>query len=352
MAHRVLFVIRGKLGDTLVAYASVRAYADRYPQDDVALLVRANYAALLAGERGVRVIGFASRVALLVRLARLALVERPFDALLVLWGFGAPVRRLGRLVRARRKIYLDGRWPEVYPEHAEIPPEPLQSEPAWRVVRRFAPELPAPQRLLVPSLAARRAAQGAAAAIGIAPLADEPRRLMSVSALRALVREIAARHPGAPIRVFLNRRDIGAAELVAAGVPPGAEFRFFPALEGLVREFCELARLYATDTGLAHLAAAMDIPATVFFGPTQPWKIVMPGEPHTVAVRLAALGGAHCEEKSCTRPLCLAQAVANYCGGAPGIALADTPATCPLRVLAPGELARISVHENPRRQAR
>ena len=39
--RRVLFVLRGKLGDTLLRYSAVRAYADANPSDDVTLLVRA-----------------------------------------------------------------------------------------------------------------------------------------------------------------------------------------------------------------------------------------------------------------------------------------------------------------------
>ncbi len=52
--RRVLFLVRGKLGDTLTAYASVRAFADRHPDWDVALLTRTDYARLLEGEAGVR----------------------------------------------------------------------------------------------------------------------------------------------------------------------------------------------------------------------------------------------------------------------------------------------------------
>ena len=37
MTRRVLFVLRGKLGETVVAFATVRAYADAYPGDEVTL---------------------------------------------------------------------------------------------------------------------------------------------------------------------------------------------------------------------------------------------------------------------------------------------------------------------------
>jgi hypothetical protein len=218
MPRRVLFVIRGKLGDTLVAFATVRRYADAFPEDDVTLLTRAGYAALLAAEKGVRVLGFSSRLGMIALLLKLRL-EPAFDALLVLWGFGGPIKWIGRLVRARRKIYLDSRFASLFPEFADLSPDRLQSEPMWQVAKIFEPALPQPDRLHVPSLAARRTA--APAVIGVAPLADEPRRIMSPELLANLLRTISVRHPGAPIRVFVNTSDRGSRELIDAGLPEG-----------------------------------------------------------------------------------------------------------------------------------
>lgn len=338
----MLFAVRGKLGDTLIAFATVRRYADRFPEDHVTLLVRASYAPLLARERGVRVIGFDSRLAMLARLARLALEPR-FDALLVLWGFGPPVEWLGRWVRADRRIYLDGRFGALFPERAEIPREHLQSEPMWRVARVFEPSLEQPQALSIPSLAARR--ETGAQAIGIGPVADEPRRVMSAHALGQLVAAAARHHPGAPIRILLNPDDPAARPIIASGAPEGAELRFFPRLDDLVRELAQLAHLYTTDTGLHHLAAAMSVPCTVFYGPTQPWKNAMPAQPDFRRVRVGVLGREHCEVKDCTRPLCLEQAVASFCEGEAAIALADTPGGCPLRMHTREALAAIQVQE-------
>ena len=314
MPRRVLFVIRGKLGDTLVAYATVRRYADAFPADEVTLLTRAGYAALLAGEVRVRVMGFSSRIDMLMLLLGLRF-EPAFDALLVLWGFGTPIKWIGQLVRARRKVYLDGRYPQIYPEHADLLPHRLQSEPMWRVAQIFEPSMLPPERLQVPSLAVRRVRDPAA--IGVAPLADEPRRIMSPQALAALLRAIAHRHPGAPVRVFVNPSDRGASDLLAAGLPAGAQFSYFPQLDDLVRGFSSLAHVYCTDTGLYHLAAAMGIPATVFFGPTQPWRNMMPAQLAARGVRLAVLGGKHCDEKACENPLCLDAAVRAFGGESP-----------------------------------
>ena len=87
--RRVLFVLRGKLGDTVVSFATVRAFADAFPDDDVTLLVRASYAPLFRNEQGIRVVGFSSRVVMFAKLAMMRWLEPPFDALLVLLGSGA-----------------------------------------------------------------------------------------------------------------------------------------------------------------------------------------------------------------------------------------------------------------------
>lgn len=348
MPRRVLFVIRGKLGDTLVAYATVRRYADAFPGDEVTLLTRSGYAALLSKERGVRVVGFSSRIGMLALLLKLSFRPR-YDALLVLWGFGTPIKWIGRLVRARRKVYLDGRYAGVFPEHADLSPDRLQSEPMWRVARIFEPGLPQPDCLAIPSLATARV--GNPSIVGVAPLADEPRRILSPQMLATLLESILRRHPGAPVRVFVNPSDRGANELFAMPLPAGVEFFSFPELGDLVRGLGELAAIYCTDTGLYHLAAAMGIPATVFYGPTQPWRNMMPGQSGARSVRLAALGGEHCEEKSCNSPACIDGALRTFAGNAPLADIDGTPAGCPLRAFPLEGLAEIAVNENPRHQA-
>jgi len=345
MPRRVLFVIRGKLGDTLVAFATVRCYADAFPEDEVILLTRSGYAALLAEEKHIRILGFSSRIGMLFLLLRLRL-EPVFDALLVLWGFGTPIIWIGRLVRARRKIYLDRRYSEIYREYADLSPQRLQSEPMWRVAQLFEPALLRPDYLRVPSLAARRTPNPET--IGIAPLADEPRRSMSANTLGVLLRMISKLHPGAPVRIFVNPADHGARELIAVHLPPGADFWFFPQLVDLVRGFADLAHIYCTDTGLYHLAAAMGVPATAYYGPTQPWRNMMPAQPDARGVRLRVLGTEHCEEKACKTPLCLEAAVRSVAAEQGLESIDRTPAGCPLRSHSLERLSEVVWHENTR----
>jgi ADP-heptose:LPS heptosyltransferase len=348
MPRRVLFVIRGKLGDTLVAFATVRRYADTFPNDEVTLLTRSGYAELLSREKGIRVLGFSSRISMFLLLFRLRFGS-PFDALLVLWGFGAPIKWIGQLVRARRKIYLDARYSRIFTEYADLSPHRLQSEPMWLVARLFEPALPRPDRLYVPSLAAKRSVSPGV--IGVAPLADEPRRIMSAQMLSILLRTITRRHPDAPVRVFVNATDRGARELIAAGLPSSAEFWFFPQLSDLVRGFSDLMHIYCTDTGLYHLAASMGVPATVYYGPTQPWRNMMPAQPAARGVRLTVLGTEHCEEKSCESALCIEAAIRAVASDPDLASLDGTPPGCPLRIHPPAQLSKVTWHENPSNQA-
>ena len=338
--RRVLFVLRGKLGDTVVCFATVRAYADAYPGDAVTLLVRANYAPLFEREAGMRVIGFSSRLALFAKLELMRLREPPFDALLVLLGAGPAIARLGKLIRAGRKLFLDARFPEVYPEWPDIPRDHLHSEPAWRVVRAFEPRLEQPLNSRIPSLAARRRP---GKAIGIAPTADEARRTMDPRLVHGLIAVLAKRHPGYAIHVLVNPADKDARPLIEAGVPAGARLCGFRSLDDLIEALLGMEQLFSTDTGLYHLATAIGVPVTTFYGPTQPWKNAFPAQTALTRVRLAALGGEHCEEKGCRRPVCLEKAVALHIGANIESSIELTPPGCLLRRYPPEALERVTV---------
>lgn len=336
LPRRILFAIRSKLGDTLISYQCVRTWADAHPADRVTLLTRADYAALLADEPGIRVIGFDSRIAMRLKLWWLRLTEPAFDVLAVLWGSGPPIGVIGRLVAARRKVAWSRRFAPTVFEEAALPADHLLIDPAACTIRSFAPDFAAPRALAIPSLARRREAGADRGAIGVVPIADEARRNLDRDALAQLVAAIRARHPQAPIRLFVNPGNAGAQAFTPDTLPPGCELRPFRDLRALVAEYMQLAAWYGTDTGLYHLAAAIGIPATVFFGPTQPHKIVMPAQPRVRVLRLAALGDRHCEEKACTRPACLHGAIAAFAGQVCATALTDTPAACPLRAAGGG----------------
>jgi ADP-heptose:LPS heptosyltransferase len=347
MSRHILFAIRSKLGDTLISYAAVRAYVDAHPRDQVTLFTRADYAQLLAGEPGLRVIGFGSRAGMLLKLCWLRLAEPAFDVLGVLWGSGAPIATIGRWVKATRKIAWNRKFaPEVF-EQGALPDDYPLIAPAMSVIHAFAPGLTAPRGMALPSLAqayARAQARRACECIGVVPVADELRRNFDAPTLLLLLAEIRHRHPQARLRVYVNPRNHGAPQLLRLALPAGCEWRSFSSLADLLDQYMELSAWYGTDTGLYHLAAAIGIPATVFFGPTQPHKIIMPGEPRTTWARLAVLGDSHCEQKACVRPCCLHQAVADFCAVACPTQLAETPADCPLRAADPSRLSELRLH--------
>jgi ADP-heptose:LPS heptosyltransferase len=189
--------------------------------------------------------------------------------------------------------------------------------------------------MTIPSLAARYVAAAAARpdVVGVVPLADEPRRNFDAHTLLILLAQLRQRHPQARLRVFVNPDSEDSRALMRTALPDGCEWYGFTDLRDLVDQYMRLRAWYGTDTGLFHMAAAIGVPATVFFGPTQPYKVVMPGETDVAAIRMQVLGQTHCEQKACTRPRCLHQAVAEYCAAAGPTPLEQTPADCPLRTL-------------------
>ena len=119
--------------------------------------------------------------------------------------------------------------------------------------------------------------------------------------------------------------------------------RNIPTLEAIVEELSVLNHLYSTDTGIYHLAAAMGVPLTTYFGPTQPWKIGFPAQPGLKRIRLAALEGEHCEEKGCRRPVCLEKSVALHVGASIDTSIDGTPQGCLLRRHAADTLQMVAV---------
>lgn len=330
MTRRVLFLIRDKLGDTLVAAAVALAYARAHPDDDLQVMVRAAYAPLLAGETSITVVRYRSSVQAYAWALLSHLPGRGFDALAVLRGFGDKVARFGRLVNARRKLHNNPRFAAVFPEFPPPPPGKTETaiiDASWRVARLLDPALPKPDRLELAALRQHREAGGARFA-GICPITDESRKNLSAFAVRALVERIRRDHPGLPIRILVRRPGEG-----GFGGPDfeGVPVVAFRSIARLVREFSAMALYFGADTGLYHLAVGMGIPAQVVFGPTQPWKILLPAQ-DACGWRVAGLDERECDEKTCMNPRCVDQAAANLvAGGGRGlVATGEVPSACPL----------------------
>jgi ADP-heptose:LPS heptosyltransferase len=341
--RRILFVIRTKLGDSLASFASVLAYVEARPDDDVSVLLTKDYVRIVSGERMLRFIPFARRVEMFARLLLDRLLHSRYDALAVLFGFDQPIIRVAQIVAAKRKIYMTSELKSVYPEYPMNPSAATLADPAWSVVRLLAPEIKRPSRLRIPSLEALRQQTAPHDIVGIVPLADEYRKLLDYRAVRVLVEGVRARYPKLGIWVFVNPRDKTANELLKQDLPPGAMFRTFRDLRELVQMYTRLHSWHGTDTGLYHLAVAMGIPATVYFGPTQPHRVVLPGQSNAVWVRLSALQDSACDILDCKVPVCLHRTIANSFCDERYPQLGVSPQGCPLR-----RVNEASIDENTR----
>ncbi|QEL66349.1 hypothetical protein OTERR_28730 [Oryzomicrobium terrae] len=347
MTKSVLFLVRDKLGDSLLAVAVALAYARNNPEVHVTVMVREDYAPLFAAVDEVELVFYKSALqaqawALWARLTRPA-----FDAFAVLRGFGPRVKRLGRLVRARRKIYMNGRFAEVFPEFPQVDFHDSENAPiidaSWRVAQVLDSNLKKPERLLFPGLQAMRREAGQDEFVGICPLTDEARKDLSRQAVLALVDRIKADHPGIPVKILV--RNFGDKGFVQGEIG-GAEVVAFQDIPGLLACFSAMRAYYGADTGLYHVAAAMGIPCHVLFGPTQPYKILLPGQ-NAWGWRVAGLGERHCAEKQCRTPLCIDRAAANLAGTRDvAAAVGEMPAACPLLALPADEQACNSVYRH------
>lgn len=350
MKQRFLFVIRGKLGDTLVAFSVLRELLLRHPEYEATVIVRRNYLPLLTpvASLSYALIPYRGRVQCWWEVFKRRWLQGPWDACAVLWGTGENLARLAQASGARRRLYLDDRYRNAFPEFPTRTPHVRQVDPAWRVARLFDLALPKPEKLVLDNLAQRWRESTAKRAIGICPMSDEKRRNMRPDSLRQLLETLAQAYPNTPLYVLLNP---GEETLFPRDAPLSAQPRVFHTLDDLVNIYLELQAWYGTDTGLYHLAAGMGIPCTEFFGPTQPSSNAMPAQDNR-PVRLAGLGELHCEEKSCMSAVCLNQAIRNFCGIAAPLDTDTTPAGCPLRALDEALLIVNTLHENPDSQAR
>jgi len=306
--------------------------------------MRKDYAELVRGEGGFTLVRYRGGAQALLWALMQRLFAPPFDALVVLRGFGDRVRKLGRLVPARRRISFTSKLAPVFSEW----PEPFKSEDwplveaSYRAAAVLEPALTMPDRLALPSL---HPTGGTIRErfVGVCPITDEKRKDLSQSSLNLLLDHLARSHPGMPIMVLVRE---GAERLFDLQGRAGCKLVNFRSLTRLRELFGSMTAYYGADTGLYHLAAAMGIPATVVFGPTQPGRIILPRQ-DAASVRLEVLAEDHCDVKACRNPVCIEQACANLAPQPVVIPLDGTPADCPLRRHAPAALLVNRWHRYP-----
>lgn len=324
---RIFVMIRDKLGDSVIAFQALSAYREAHPEQAITVMVHAHYLPLFEHEKGYCFVPYRSNPGALLWALWQRLLGRRYDALLLLRGFGEKMVRFARYLPADRRIHALNRFPEVFVDSAPaLPREQTEAEaivaPSMRGLRQLDPGLVAPERLSLPGLSGKYRRKPSC--VVVCPVSDEARKNLSPDDVRRLLPLLHIRHPGLPIRVLV--RNDGEGRFVV-GVLDDAEVVAFGAIKPLLTHLGEAAAYYGCDTGLYHVAAAMDIPATVFFGPTQPYKVLLPRQ-SVKTVRLAALGQAHCDNKACRVPACIDMAVGAWCGQLANAS--PLPDNCPL----------------------
>lgn len=326
--RRLFVLIRDKLGDTVIAFQGLSSYRAMHPEDEITVMVHAHYLPLIDYEPGYHFVPYTSSLQAIIWALRQRLWGRPYDALLVLRGFGKKIGQFSRILPAKKRIHFLSRMPEIFKESpcALLPEEDAKQTliaPVVRALRQMSPGLLAPQALVLPALSARRTQ---ARHVVVCPVTDEARKNISPTDVAAMLPEIRRRHPGLPIRILV--RTAGEQGFEVGKPIPDAEVVAFGSIVGLLQEFNEAACYYGADTGLYHVAVAMGIPAIVFFGPTQPYKVMLPKQ-NAWAVRLRSLKQDHCNMKGCRSPVCLQNAIVLWSKGAPPSL--NYPEGCPLR---------------------
>lgn len=334
LGKRIFVLVRDKLGESMFAFASLRAFALRNPNARIVLLARDAYAPLFPATPNVRVVRYRNSVQATLFCLGERLLGRRYDALAILKGYGKRTAKLCRLISARRRVSSN---PLLDVPGMEILSGPDSEKrhyyPAWLTLKMLDPGLPFPDSLTFPQLAAMRDAT-AADAVAICPVSEEERRCFTPAALRHVVGLAARAHPGKRIRVLVRN---GSEQALLHGAhPEGVDIVRFQTLPTLLALFATSAHYYGTDSGLLHIALAMGMPATVIFGQSNPDHVVLPGQPGVRRIRLAGLGETVCPMDQCLRGDCIEWAAGNAVGGATDLQLQDF---CPLNGLPRAALA-------------
>ena len=239
MKQRFLFVIRGKLGDSLVAFSVLRELLLRHPEIDATLVVRRNYLSLLSppSDLPYQLIPYRGRVQCWWEVFKRRWLQGHWDVCAVLWGTGKNLAWLAHASAAPRRVYLDERYKTEFPEYPPRTPHVRQVDPAWRVARLFDATLPKPEKLVLDSLAQRWRESNAKRAIGICPMSDERRRNMNPETLRALLHKLTHIYPNTPLYVLLNP---GEEALLPHDVSANVQPCVFHTLDDLVNVYLEL----------------------------------------------------------------------------------------------------------------
>ena len=263
MSRRTLLVLRALgLGDLLTALPALRALADGFPEHRRVLASPAWLAPLALHA------GAADEVLPTVPFEPLARSAAGADVAVNLHGRGPQSHRMLLSARPRRLIAFA--HPDV-PETAGAPrfvAGEHEVERWCRMLREHGIEADASRLDVDPP--ARSVPEHAVGATVIHPGAGSAARRWPPERFAAVAR--AERERGRDVVVTGTRPELAIARRVAheARLPPRAVLAGRTELLALAAVVGAAARVVTGDTGVAHLATALDTPSVVLFGPVSP----------------------------------------------------------------------------------
>ena len=299
--HRILIRATNWVGDVVMSMPAVEHIRRTFPQSHLAVLARPWVAGLYRHPLVDEVIPYTVstrrrdllgrwRLATALRARRFdmaILLQNAFDAALIAWLAGIPVR-IGYAVKRRGLLLTD---PVAVPTSTEIPRH--QSYYYLELLRRagMLDALPAHPGIRFHGLDGLRSAGAQRLPgvwIGVAPGSANGHAKRWLPDRFAAAAAIAANAVGAKVAVFGSPDDREPCERVADMVRErGLDAVNFAGDNG-IGEFLELAAacvaFIANDSGAMHVVDALGVPAVAVFGPTDP-EATGPTGPLSAVVR-------------------------------------------------------------------
>lgn len=339
----ILLLIRDKMGDSLVAANAALAFARAYPKYAVTVMMRHVYAHALIGEQSIQLARFRSGLHAFLIAWTWRLTGKHFATIAILRGFGNRTRSLMHALAPAKSVRVlsgDASMKGCATELvlASDAKQGLQNS-VVRILQAIEPRFIPPTALCFGQIA-QRWRHSEKNYIVIFPFTDEPRKNLPMPLLEALYEQIREQHSDHQVIVLAR----SPRDLIGFAPSRRITIRFFSSTLKLQNILLQTAHFIGADTGPLHLAAAIGIPCTVVFGPTQPQVVLLPEQHNVTALRAQALGDAHCDVLACQTPMCMIQAAMEY-RLMPYNALDESrlPQCCPMR----GALADIEFHPQP-----
>lgn len=309
---KILFLIRDKFGDSVVAACAAMDYARTHRQDPCTIIIRSAYACILRYEDNINVYPYISRPLAFLQAYWWRLTQQTFEVLCVLRGFGGQSTRFARAIPAKHKIVPDHLSINFAATVVEKTNRQCIYQPLLQysvdLIHGFSPAYKNPEKLLLPGLVAQWK-KTEKKYIAVCPLASELRREIPHHALIQLLESLTIKFPEQQI-ILLCRNAAERKMLLLDG--QNLPIIQYGDIKKLMDYLLQSAAYYGVDSGHYHLAASMGMPCTVFFGPSEPSFVVLANQSNATAIRLPALGERFCPETTCSKPFCLNLAVSAY----------------------------------------